>query len=208
MTRWNVIADAITFLQLIRASRPIGTRDAARVSNIKRAGLAMQTIRPAIESDADLLPEIERSSGETFCQIPALAWIADDDVQTADRHRVLISRGSSWVATVDRDVFGFLSAERHGEMLHIWQMAVHFEHQGKGLGRALIDAARQWAKARSLSSLTLTTFRDVPWNAPFYESCGFALVAPDSSPFLKNVLEAEKKAGLPIEARCAMMLKL
>lgn len=168
----------------------------------------MQTIRPAIESDADFLPEIERSSGETFRQIPALAWIADDDVQSADRHRELISRGASWVATVDGDVIGFLSAERHGETLHIWQMSVHFDHQGQGLGRELIKSARQWAKVQGLSSLTLTTFRDVPWNAPFYKSCGFALVAPDSSPFLKNVLAAEKKAGLPTEMRCVMMLRL
>ena len=168
----------------------------------------MQTIRPAIECDADLLPEIERSSGETFRQIPALAWIADDDVQPADRYRELISRGASWVATVDGNVIGFLSAERHGETLHIWQMSVHFEHQGKGVGRALIDAARQWAKVQGLSSITLTTFRDVPWNAPFYESCGFGLVAPNSSPFLMNVLAEEKKAGLPMEGRCAMLLRL
>ena len=46
----------------------------------------MLTIRPAIETDADLLPEIERSSGELFRQIPALAWIADDGVQSVARH--------------------------------------------------------------------------------------------------------------------------
>jgi hypothetical protein len=64
---------------------------------------AMLTIRPAIEVDADLLPEIERSSGELFRQITQLAWIADDDVQSATRHREIIQQGTAWVAFLNRN---------------------------------------------------------------------------------------------------------
>jgi hypothetical protein len=44
-------------------------------------------IRPAIAADAALLPEVERSAGESFRSIPDLAWLADDEVTTPDDHR-------------------------------------------------------------------------------------------------------------------------
>ena len=50
----------------------------------------MITIKIANEEDAELLPEIELSSGEAFRQIEHLAWIADDQVQSVERHLGLI----------------------------------------------------------------------------------------------------------------------
>ncbi|WP_395630214.1 GNAT family N-acetyltransferase [Aquidulcibacter sp.] len=170
---------------------------------------AMLTIRLAIEVDADLLPEIERSSGELFRQIPQLAWIADDDVQSATRHREIIQQGTAWVALSEAElIIGFLSAEVHDSCLHIWQMAVHSAYQKRGVGRALMRTAQSWAEANKLSSLTLTTFRNVPWNADFYRSCGFFIAQPDASPMLLRTLANEELAGLPIDQRCAMIRPL
>jgi GNAT superfamily N-acetyltransferase len=169
----------------------------------------MLTIRPATNTDADLLPEIERSSGELFRQIPELAWIADDGVQSVARHQEIIGQGTAWVALSGTGIIiGFLSAEVHGTSLHIWQMSVHSDHQKHGVGRALMLAAQSWAEANKLSSLTLTTFRDVPWNAAFYQSCGFVLAEPDASPMIQKTLAAEEQAGLPIDQRCAMIRPL
>jgi GNAT superfamily N-acetyltransferase len=169
----------------------------------------MLTIRPATETDADLLPEIERSSGELFRQIPELAWIADDGVQSVARHLEIIRDGIAWVALSGTgSIIGFLSAEVHDSSLHIWQMSVHSDHQRRGVGRGLLLAAQRWAEANTLSSLTLTTFRDVPWNAAFYQSCGFGLANPAASPMLAKTLAAEEQAGLPIDQRCAMICPL
>lgn len=169
----------------------------------------MQTIRLATEADAMALPEIERSSGETFRNIPDLAWIADDSVTSQERHETLIRQGTAWVACDDQQLItGFLTAEIHQHVLHIWQMSVRSDQQRKGVGRNLIRAAELWARSRHLTALTLTTFCDVPWNAPFYQSCGFAIVDPISHPMLLAILEAEREAGLPIEQRCGMVRKL
>jgi GNAT superfamily N-acetyltransferase len=169
----------------------------------------MLTIRPAIETDADLLPEIERSSGELFRHIPGLAWIADDGVQSVARHLEFIREGTAWVALSDTGaIIGFLNAEVHDSALHIWQMSVHSDYQKRGAGRGLLLAAKRWAEANTLSSLTLTTFRDVPWNAAFYETCGFELANSDASPMLSKTLAAEEQAGLPIDQRCAMICPL
>jgi GNAT superfamily N-acetyltransferase len=87
-------------------------------------------------------------------------------------------------------------------------MSVRSDQQRKGIGRDLIRAAELWARSKQLTALTLTTFRDVPWNAPFYRSCGFELVNPIGYPMLLATLEAEREAGLPIEQRCAMIRQL
>ena len=85
----------------------------------------MQTIRVATEDDAAALPDIERSSGEAFRQIPGLEWIADDSVTPPERHLELIRQGTAWVAQDDNQlIVGFLSAEVHQDVLHIWQMSV------------------------------------------------------------------------------------
>jgi GNAT superfamily N-acetyltransferase len=169
----------------------------------------MPIIKPATSADAHLMPDIERSSGEAFRQIPGLEWIADDGVTSAERHKALIRQGAVWVAEDDDgSIVGFLSAEVHQSALHVWQMSVHADQQGKGIGRRLINEAVTWASTHPLNALTLTTFRDVPWNAPFYRSCGCEIVDPALYPMLQATLEAEGLAGLPMELRCAMMLRL
>jgi ribosomal protein S18 acetylase RimI-like enzyme len=84
-------------------------------------------------------------------------------------------------------------------------MALRLERQGRGVGRRLLEAARRFAEERRLVAMTLTTFRDVPWNGPFYERAGFREVAPEElGPRLKALLRAEVAMGMPGDQRCAM----
>lgn len=162
------------------------------------------SIRPARLADAARLPDLERSAGQAFLAIPDLAWIASDDVQPETQHRELIETGTAWVA-VDADdaPVGFLNGEAMGGNLHILEIAVRSDLQGRGLGRALIEAAAHWANTRNMSALTLTTFRDVPWNEPFYQRLGFRTLEPgDLTQALLEILEDEARNGLP--RRCAM----
>ena len=56
---------------------------------------------------------------------------------------------------------------------HLEQVSVHPAHAGRRIGARLIDAVLGWAHDRGDRQLTLTTFADVPWNAPYYERLGF-----------------------------------
>ena len=58
-------------------------------------------------------------------------------------------------------------------------MSVHPDHARRGLGRQLIDHAAAWATREGLAGLTLTTYADVPWNAPYYARLGFATLGED-----------------------------
>jgi len=63
------------------------------------------------------------------------------------------------------------------------------------------------ARRRGLAGLSLTTFRDVPWNAPFYASVGFAIVeGEDARGALQTYLDREASRGLDPARRCAVVL--
>jgi GNAT superfamily N-acetyltransferase len=164
-------------------------------------------IRPAQAADLDLLPDIERSAGQAF-RGTVHDWIADDQVTPAQTYVPLAAEGLVWVAVDSAGPpVGFVACEIFQQDLHVWELAVRRERQGGGLGRALMEAARQAAAARGLSALTLTTFRTIAWNAPFYERLGFEAIAPEQTPQrLADILAVEAERGLA--DRCAMRLGL
>ncbi|MFT3978231.1 MAG: GNAT family N-acetyltransferase [Sphingomonas bacterium] len=165
----------------------------------------MFTIRKAQPSDAAKLPAIERSAGEAFRQIAHLAWIADDEVQSVERHLELIGQGTAWVALDDDGPVGFLSAEADHDRLHIWELAVRHDRQGRGIGRRLVETACSWAGEQRFASVTLTTFRQISWNEPFYRSVGFRTLEDEElTPALAAILRHEVEIGLPGSERCAM----
>ncbi len=169
------------------------------------------TIRPATEADAAFLPDIEQAAGTVFRSIPDLAWLADGDVISVTRHRAFIRAGLCWVATQSRDGhrIAFLSAEVQPDALHIREISVIPPWQKKGIGAALIEQVAEAAIERGMPALTLTTFRDIGWNEPFYERLGFVTLDADTvGPRLSGILADEAKHGLPAERRCAMRRSL
>jgi len=89
---------------------------------------------------------------------------------------------------------GFVCVGLVDGLPHIWQLSVHPDHGRRGLGRALVQAACRWARAEGFEAVTLTTYRDVPWNGPFYASLGFVTVDA-LAPGLAAVRQHEREVG-------------
>ncbi|CDX22670.1 putative acetyltransferase protein [Mesorhizobium sp. ORS 3359] len=170
----------------------------------------MITIRPARAEDAEALPQIEQSAGLAFRAISELAWLADGENISAERHRELIADGACWLAADEEDrPVGFLSAGIEGDALHIWELDVRLDRQGSGIGRALLERAVADARLRGLAAVTLTTFHAVPWNAPFYRKFGFRILeGAEIDERLTGLLGDEAEHGMPSDQRCAMRLDL
>jgi GNAT superfamily N-acetyltransferase len=167
-------------------------------------------IRPARLVDADALPAIEQSAAALFRKDPSLAWLADADVPDVLHHRHAIGTAHVWVAqSADGPLIGFVSAIEIDNELHIQELSVAEGFQGQGAGRKLLLAALEHADQRQLTAVTLTTFRDVSWNEPFYQRLGFqTLTGKQINPRLAAALSNEIAYGLPAERRCAMRLQL
>jgi GNAT superfamily N-acetyltransferase len=164
----------------------------------------MIDIRPATLDDVPALPEIERSAGEAFRATPH-AWVADDEETPAEFYPARVKAGNVLVAEVAGQLAGFVDANVKGGDLHVWSLDVRFELQGRGIGRALMAAARQRAIQLGCKGMTLTTFVDVPFNAPFYQSLGFSIL-PAPPRRLAEILATEAARGLT--NRCAMRAPL
>jgi GNAT superfamily N-acetyltransferase len=77
---------------------------------------------------------------------------------------------NTWVAEIDGAVAGFSTArvpERD-----IWALFVDPVHEGRGIGRALIDVATRWMFERGVASIELSTTPDTRADR-FYRDAGW-----------------------------------
>jgi len=160
------------------------------------------TIRAARADDIEALRDIERRAGARFRDV-GLPHIADAEPFDAEELTAFIDNGRAWVA--GDEALGYAVATIVDGNGHLEQISVDPEHQGTGIGRALIDHVADWARGIGAPALTLTTFIAVPWNQPLYEHLGFvALPEADLGPELRAVRAHEADLGLDPAQRVCM----
>ena len=132
------------------------------------------------------------------------------DVTPLPVFRTAQAAGRLWVALHDDTPVGFAHVEiLEPTQAHLEELDVHPEHARRGLGRALVAEVCRWAGEHGYAAVTLTTFRDVPWNMPFYTRAGFEEVAADAvSPALRAVQEDEMRRGLDWSRRVVMRYQI
>jgi GNAT superfamily N-acetyltransferase len=149
------------------------------------------------------LVDVERAAGRAFRDV-GMPEIADDDPGSPEWLSAYLDAGHAWVAVDDVPV-AYLVAEPVDGALHVEQVSVHPRAARRGVGRALLDHAAGAAAGEGLAALTLTTFTEVPWNAPYYERLGFRAVPRDElTPGLRAVVEREAAHGLDRWPRVVM----
>lgn len=103
---------------------------------------------------------------------------------------------------------GFALTSRRGSSLYLDQISVHPGHGRKGIGAVLVERVVAEAKLRKLRCVTLSTFRDLAWNGPFYRRLGFREIARSKLADWMLELETVQAASLDISQRCFMMRKV
>ena len=167
------------------------------------------SIRPARAADVARLGSIEVDAGRRFRDV-GLDSIAGDDPPPAAELMTHIEGGTAWVAVDSTgEPIGYaVSSVVDGEG-HLDQVSVVENAAGHGVGRALIDEVCRWATSLALPALTLTTFRDVAWNGPYYRRLGFEeLAGGELGPELAGIRRAETERGIDVAPRIAMRLDL
>ncbi|GAC1034729.1 GNAT family N-acetyltransferase [Pseudomonas sp. No.21] len=162
---------------------------------------------PAEPHHLAVLAEIERAAASLFPEgtIPEL-------LREATVPQALLAQGQAegrlWVAQEGGGMaVGFALVEVLGGIALLAELDVLPSLGRRGIGRRLIAAARDWAEARGHDALYLTTFADIPWNAPYYARLGFRpLEEAELHDELIRRLKEEKAFGLA--DRVAMQLRL
>ncbi|MEU6082723.1 GNAT family N-acetyltransferase [Streptomyces sp. NPDC047108] len=162
-------------------------------------------IRAVRDGELPLLQDIERAAGQWFHAIgmPEIAGDAPLPVSELARYQ---RAGLAWVAVDGADRPGaYVIAEPVDGNLHVEQVSVHPHHARRGVGRSLLDHLADRATACGIPALTLCTFADVPWNAPYYTRCGFHRLHESAlSPGLRAIRRREAAYGLDRWPRVCM----
>ena len=114
--------------------------------------------------------------------------------------------GRLWVVLAGFEPVGFAHVVVHERgVAHLEEVDVHPDHARRGLGRRLVQTVCAWATSHGFDAVTLTTFRHLPWNMPFYAQLGFEPLASDEvSAALRSVIDDEMRRGLDPARRVVM----
>ena len=164
------------------------------------------SIRLARAEDAEAFHRVEEDAAALLREEPSLAGIPVPPSTSAEDYRRTIAARQCLTATVAEEVVGFAAAGRIGRELHLHELSVARAHQRKHIGSTLLRALKIDASNSGLRAITLNTYRDIPWNGPFYARHGFVEVENfEGRPHLAQSLEDAAALGMPRDRRCAMI---
>lgn len=131
----------------------------------------------------------------------SLAAIAEDEPTDARTLEARIRTDDAIVAVDEADTpVAFVIVRPLGAEIYIEQIDVDPAHAGKRLGARLLAAVADRGKPMALS-----TFRDIPWNAPWYRRLGFVDIPDDGlPPLLAHVRREHIARGLDESLRVFM----
>jgi GNAT superfamily N-acetyltransferase len=154
-----------------------------------------------------MLRTIEKRAGERFRAI-GMESVADHEPRSEVDIATYAMSGRSWVAVDEGDQpLGYVLVNGVDGNAHVEQISVLPDSQGTGVGRALLEEVRVWARAADRPAITLSTFADVPWNGPLYEHLGFVVLSEEEiGPELQSVRQEEAVHGLDLKTRVCMRI--
>jgi len=165
------------------------------------------TIVPCLPEYASALPAIERTAATQFPAEDLPRHLAEDSF-SAETFASAATEGLLWVALDEaREPVGFALVQMIDGNAHLEEIDVLPAHGRRGIGTALIAAVVRFAAERNVAAITLSTFRHVPWNAPYYARLGF--VAVDEHEYddgLRALRRHEQAIGLDLARRVMMRL--
>jgi GNAT superfamily N-acetyltransferase len=151
-------------------------------------------------------------------ELAAATIFPEADLPQRIRHRVTAAEdlqhaldgGRLWTAvTSEGDIVGFAMADVVDGEAYLVEVDVTPEYGRRGIGSHLVSAVISWAREGGFKALRLITFSHIPWNAAFYEKLGFSVIdRPEPGTELAGLMEVERRAGIDISRRVAMLLPL
>jgi ribosomal protein S18 acetylase RimI-like enzyme len=168
-------------------------------------------LRPATAADVEAMREVEIDAGDRFRVFPpelGFDEIADDEPPAPEVLLGHVDSDSGWVVVDPANgdlVVGYAVASMMDDDAHLDQVSVRGAYERRGIGTALLDTVFAWATELGFEAITLTTFRDVSFNGPYYERRGFReLSAHECGPELRALRQHERDIGLDVQPRIAM----
>ncbi|ATF92865.1 GNAT family N-acetyltransferase [Cedecea neteri] len=156
--------------------------------------------------DIEELQHVEAAAARRFLAVPELAFLATAGVTDKQTHAAAIENKLAWKVTgSDGRIQGFCYCERHEDAIYLAEISTHPDFQRRGVGATLLAEVIRMGQAIGVSQITLTTYRNVSWNGPWYRRHGFDIIdEAELTPDLARRLAHQCDEGLMVLPRCAM----
>jgi GNAT superfamily N-acetyltransferase len=153
-------------------------------------------VRHATPADLARIPEIDAAAEALFhdagYELPRIPYDVD-----GLRHAVaVLVAGDPPVA--------YLQLDEVDGQAHVAEVSVLPAATRRGIGSRLLERACGWARERGYPAISLITYADVPWNAPWYARHGFVEVEP-TTPELLHRRRRQSALGLDAVGRRIVM---
>jgi len=161
-------------------------------------------IRIAREDDYKFFKKIEESSFALFkeygCDLSHIETSSNNTYSHIEgKHEIYVAHNTH------NEIVGFCAVKTVDSNAYIMEISILPEYRKKGLGTKFVEHAIYWAEINNYDYITLTTFRDLPFNGEFYKKLGFVEFTPDTKwRRLIAIRENEKKCGLEVIPRISM----
>lgn len=178
---------------------------AAATADATDSPLVSFNIRAPKADELERLRDIERVAGAMFADV-GFPEVAAHEPESAEALAEYTRAGRAWLIADGDDVpVGYAIVDIVDGLAHLEQLSVVPDHGRRGLGTALLQHTCTWAEQHGYDAVTLTTFRDVAWNAPFYARHGFDIIADDEmGPEMRALCALETEHGLDPDQRVCM----
>ncbi len=166
----------------------------------------MPFIRVAQPNELAVAVAIDRDASALYAE-------AGIDLSFADDHPFAVAERARWQRCLDAGAVhfaldgdqpvGFAAVERLDGQPHLEQLSVRPAFGRRGIGAALL----QTAIVHAVAPLTLTTYRHLPWNAPWYARMGFRVLANHEQSNALRARMKEERRALPMPMMRVAMLR-
>ena len=164
----------------------------------------MVAFRTARLDEIEKIRALERASAQRF--VGLMDALAADEPSPATVLAARIEAGGLVVALDGDDLVGFAMFRPVETFAYVEQIDVLPAYGGRRIGAGLLDVAADRARANGLAGLSLSTFKAVPWNAPYYRRLGFVEVANEAlTPGMRAIRQEHLARGLDEDARVFML---
>jgi GNAT superfamily N-acetyltransferase len=153
-------------------------------------------VRPARPRELPALCTVEARASELFAEV-GLAFVSEEGPTELGDLEEACAEGRLFVVDEQGAPIGFALLDTVDGQAYLAEISVLPEHGRRGLGARLLDFVCAWAASRGYEAITLTTFREVAWNGPFYRKHGFEPVSEaDVGPEMCAIRARERSRGL------------
>lgn len=161
-------------------------------------------VRPAVPRDLPALQGLEDAADRMlFALLGADAWESapTGEERAAQPGLLLVAEDAATASVV-----GFVHVLEVDDEAHLEQVSVLPKHGRQRIGTRLVEATVDEARERGYVDLTLRTYADVAFNAPFYARLGFEESQPATA-FQLALIDSENKVRLDRVGRRIQMTK-